>query len=160
MQAGCSPQLLGDLLRGRERRQCEEKGPKGPRRPQISDDGKLWPCWGDQEKNPTQNSSATEGNSSNSCGHTGAPRNPDSLRELGSSSEEKVWGREMGEGASKESRNTNTPHPKSSTQFLLSVSISLSQTHTHRHAHTHTTRTSFGESLPHPHTLRHLDTSG
>ena len=63
-------------------------------------------------------------------------------------------------GASKQSRNTNTPHPRSSTQFLLSVSISLSQTHTHRHAHTHTTRTSFGESLPHPHTPRHLDTSG
>lgn len=139
-----------------------KRDPKGLSRPQISDDGKLWPCWGDQEKNSTQNSSATEGNSSNSCGHTGAPRNPDSLRELGSSSEEKVWGREMGEGASKQSRNTNTPHPRSSTQFLLSVSISfsLSNSHSQTCTHTHTTHTSFGESLPHPHKLRHLDTSG
>lgn len=115
-----------------------KRDPKGLSRPQISDDGKLRPCWGDQEKNPTQNSSATEGNSSNSCGHTGAPRNPDSLRELGSSSEEKVWGREMGEGASKQSRNTNTPHPRSSTQFLcLYFSFSLKLTLTDMHTHTH-----------------------
>ena len=69
-----------------------KRDPKGLSRPQISDDGKLWPCCRDQEKNPTQNRSAPEGNSSNSCSHTGAPRNPGSLRE------ERMRGREMGEG--------------------------------------------------------------
>lgn len=109
-----------------------KRDPKGLSRPQISDDGKLWPCCRDQEKNPTQNRSAPEGNSSNSCSHTRAPRNPDSLRE------ERRRGREMGEGASTQSRNTSTPRPRSSAQFLLSVSISLSLSNSHSQTHTHT----------------------
>ena len=132
-----------------------KRDPKGLSRPQISDDGKLWPCCRDQEKNPTQNRSAPEGNSSNSCSHTGAPRNPDSLRE------ERRRGREMGEGASTQSRNTSTPRPRSSAQFLLCLYFSFSLELTRTDTHTHTLHIQpLGNHFPHPHKLRHLDTSG